>query len=74
VGVHVNDERPKSNARSQPDNLSFCVPHNDLSFVFDLVSSTAFRRRYLPKTKARLKAVLQTITSPAVPSCALNPG
>lgn len=32
VGVHVNDERPKSNARSQPDNLSFCVPHNNLIF------------------------------------------
>ncbi len=32
VGVHVNDERPKSNARSQPDNLSFGVPHGNSYF------------------------------------------
>jgi hypothetical protein len=32
VGVHVNYERPEGDAGSQPDDLSFCVPQNNLIF------------------------------------------
>jgi hypothetical protein len=28
MGIHVHDERAEADADYQPDNLSFCVPHN----------------------------------------------